>query len=81
MSTETSLHNGPPLPEAAATSRDAAAACPGRDGRLRAAAEAAIEALHRGGARCIPVPGTFPPQFLCAGTADQIDRLLREPAS
>jgi hypothetical protein len=50
-----------------------------RDAVLREAAAAAVDVLHRGGSKCIRVPGTFPQQFICAGTADQIERLLDEP--
>lgn len=46
---------------------------------FRAAAEAISMRLLAGGSRCIKVRGTFPQQFVCAGTSDQIERLLREP--
>jgi hypothetical protein len=41
---------------------------------------ALVAVLRSGGSRCILLRGSFPPQFIVAGTADQIRRLLDEPA-
>ncbi len=46
---------------------------------IRAAVASVAARLRFGGAMCVKVEGTFPQQFICAGTSDQIERLLREP--
>jgi hypothetical protein len=36
----------------------------------------ALRTLREGGCACLPVRGSFPEQFICVGTADQIRRLV-----
>ncbi|HEX7689389.1 MAG TPA: hypothetical protein VF453_16880 [Burkholderiaceae bacterium] len=37
----------------------------------------ALRTLREGGHACVPVRGTFPEQFVCVGTADQIRRMFQ----
>ena len=37
----------------------------------------ALRTLREGGQACVPVRGTFPEQFVCVGTADQIRRMFQ----
>jgi hypothetical protein len=69
----TSLDANPPPDQAPSGPEPAPAPLPGLQAPELLAA---LRTLHDGGCTCVRVAGSFPDQFVCVGTADQIRRMF-----